>query len=363
MDSIIQRTNLNTLFRKVLMCLLIVLIYTKFVVQIVLDQSFVILDLLLYFLLLLSIDYRKVKVSIFFIFVLILTSLINPAARNIFLIFLSSYILSELKTETVIKINLLTSFTVLAFCSFFLLFGITKSEMFNQTLWDMRERWDYGMGNPNTFALFIYSVVINMYLLFSRKSKLVILFIVIVSYITYSYTASRTFGGAVLLLLIAHVLRFKLSTSCSFKYLLISIPVFVFFGVIYFSINVEKYTLINFLFSGRLELYGNFLRSLSLSHYIIGSPLINEETIDSSFLHIYFEGGVFVFIVFCLMIYKTIQKSTSKERELFIPLFISVFAMGLTESILTFILIFGNMIVWQIFFRLFYRKSINELDL
>ena len=43
------------------------------------------------------------------------------------------------------------------------------------------------------------------------------------------------------------------------------------------------------------------------------------------------------------------------------PLLVSVFMVGLTENILTFALLFGNMIVWVILYKIYKGESISEM--
>ena len=94
---------------------------------------------------------------------------------------------------------------------------------------------------------------------------------------------------------------------------------------------------------------------------LIGTPLINEKTIDNSFLHIVYEGGIIPLAVFLYLYYNLLFKSNSKEMSILLPLFISVFLVGLTESILTFTLIFGNMIIWVIMYKVFMGETLTEM--
>ncbi len=330
---------------------LVFLLYLKFVVQIVFESSFIVLDVFLYLLLILSLNFKKVRGTIIFALVIAVISILNPAARNIFLIFLTSYILCEFRLDTFLKLNLFIALGVFLLCSIFILLGITHSEMFKQSIFDTRVRWDYGMGNPNTFALFVYSILINIYLIFGQKQKWIIALIMLVGYLTYSYTGSRTFCVSIIILIVFHLFRCFLANLRIVRLVLQLSPLIIFFLVFFFAKKVADFPIANFVLSGRLELYNTFLNSLSVTDHIIGTPLINDDTIDSAFLHLYFESGAFAFLVFVIMFYITIKRATKKEMKVYIPLFCSYFAMGVTESVLTFILLFGNMVVWVILFQ------------
>lgn len=365
MDSTIQIFRVINPLRKLLMYGLVFLFHLKFIVQVVLKDSGIMLDVLLYLLLLCTIDYRRIRRFIFPILGIAIVSLINPAARNLFLIFLCIYVLSDLDQKSFLCVNLLGSFFVFFLCTFFLVFGITKSELFPMTFLDMRERWDYGMGNPNTFALFVYSIILNLYLLLGQKYKLVLFLIAVVAFWVYLYTGSRTFICAVCVLIVLHFLRIKLSGYCCFvKMVLLISPILLLGIIIFFARNMEEYPIMDIVLSGRLQLYNDFLSSLSLKHYLIGSDLVNEETIDNTFLHVYFEGGILGFFLFYLFFCKMVKKASIKDLQRYLPVFCSVFAMGITESILTFVLLFGNMTIWYILFKSANCKSIviNEVN-
>lgn len=326
--------------------------------QIVLEQENIILDVVLYLALLFSFDYERIRKSIVFLILIVCISFMNEAARNIFLIFFSSYVLSELRTTTIAKINLVLLSIVFLICSLFLFLGITESVLFRQTLLDMRVRWDYGMGNPNTFALFMYSILLNLYILTSQKNAIIVPLILTIGFCVYEYTGSRTFILSILILSLVHYVR-KAMVKSSLVISLFSLsPLIILFLLMFLIKNVTNYTELDLLLSGRLTLYDNFLGSLSPVDYLVGTPNVNGETIDSSFLHLLFEGGIIVFITCCFMIKKTFMTANKESLKIYFPVFCSIFALGLTESVITFVLMFGNMIVWHILFRALQHKFI-----
>ena len=115
------------------------------------------------------------------------------------------------------------------------------------------------------------------------------------------------------------------------------------------------------IFSGRLDLYDSLLSSVSLSNYLFGTELINEITIDSSYLHILFEGGILSLLIFLLLYSNLIIKIDSKDLATIFPVLMSVLMFGLTESVLTFVLLYGNMIIWILMYNV-YIKGDTELS-
>lgn len=342
------------------MLFLISLFYAKFVIQIVLDIECILLDYLLYLILIFVMDYTKVYKIIFYILFIAVISFINPAARNIFLIFYTFYVLSEISTKVILKFNIIAQLIVFLTCTLFISIGITEPEMFRQSLMDMRVRYDYGMGNPNTFSLFVYSIILNIYILYGWKSNIVVPLLLVVSVIVYRYTGTRSFILSVFFLGFAHYIARHIRIGTFVRNFLILLPGVVSIMIIFLVNNVSSYEVLNVLLSGRLGLYDNFISSISSFDILLGTQKVNQETIDSAFFHLMFEAGLVAFILFYYIYYKSIKKAGINDLKIFFPLYSSLFSLCITESVLTFILMFGNMIVWQIMFRSYRGLNISD---
>lgn len=337
---------------------LVAIIYCRFLMIVVLKGTSPALDLLLYSFLTICFFRRRFSVEQALILFFVIISLFNPAARNLFLIFALIYLLRLFSLSQMAFMNVLFVSSVFIVMSFLLMIGVVKSEMFPQTILDTRERWDYGFGNPNTFALFMYSLLVNIFFLLYKKSKFVLfVFLSIVGYVVYDYTRSRSFLISVILLILGvmslYSIQFK-RIILKLKWVLIPLPL----CFLIVSLNSTN-ELLDLIFSGRLSLYQSFVTSLPQSAYIIGTPLINEDTLDSSYLHLFFEGGILAYCVFYYLLIKGVKHLNSDSVHL-IPIWVSFFAYGLTESLFTFVLLFGNMIFWQTLYKVAMSPNLNK---
>lgn len=351
-----------SLLRKLSIILLIGLFYLKFFFQIVLKVDNIFLDVALYPFLLMAVNYRKLHKEFFVIFLFVIISALNSAARNIFLLFLCIYILRDISLKKIAFLNCTFAFLVLIITFFMLQIGNLKAEMFSQTLFDNRVRWDFGFGNPNTFALFMYSLIINIYFILTPKYKYFLFFFtVLVSYMVYSYTVSRSFLFAILVFFFVLLLinsGKKLRKWLFNKNLLLTLPLLLTGFILFIAPKVEDFVFLDVLFSGRLSLYNNFLSGLSVKDYWLGTSSINEETIDNSYLHLLFEGGILCYTLFYYFYYKTI-KNLDDSSFYILPVLLSILVYGLTESVFTFVLIWGNMIIWIALYQ-FSLREIHE---
>lgn len=340
--------------RNALLITIIGLFYIKYVYQIIIDERSFFLDILFYAFLLLAFIKRKSNKHALIIIIFILLSFINPAAKNIFLIFSSTYIICQnLDITQLAKINLIFLLCVFAYIYILKELGVIETSMFPQTFLDERERWDFGFRNPNRFAMFIFSIFANLYILLWKKTYWFFFFsTTIIGIWVYNYTQSRTFVMSFLLLLIFSLgirsQRFS-KEILKHKYLYALIPLII-CTLIYYLTQTNYYnSLLDILISGRLGLYQNFLNSISPLHYLIGTEQVNDQILDNSYLHLLFEGGIIAFVIFNILLFFTI-KNISYNNLYIIPLLISFFAYGMTESIFTFVLSYGNMIIWAVLY-------------
>lgn len=359
MDKFVQQ-YCSIVTNKYTILLLLYFIHFKFFLQIVLNVESVWLSALLYVLLLLGINYKHIKCSFLILIPIVGICILNPVAANIFVIFLSTYIVSQLPFRTILYHNLSAQIIIFILSSICLFLGITTSELFQQTAQDMRIRYDYGMGNPNTFALFVYSFIINLYLYKGIYHKTYLFIIGVIAWMVFSYTGSRTFFISVVILLIFTFLgRIWKQYPLVSKFSLVIAPILIFSATFYFSQNYIFFPEVNLLFTGRLNLYNSLLSSVSHLDYLIGTDLINTETIDSSFLHLLFEGGVIPLSLFGLLYLNFVCKSSKKQLSAIVPFIASIFTVALTESILTFVLVYGNMIIWILLYKTYLCKKVT----
>lgn len=337
--------------------LVIVLIYCKYVSIMLLKEESLVLDIALYlsaFMALLTRRYYDWKI-LFILGYFAILSILNPAAKNIFLILLTVYILSPFSINQISKINLILELFVIILVAVLLSAGVLHNKLF--ALGDISDprtaRWDMGFGNPNVFALFIYAILINWYIIIQDKCyNLYLLGSAIISVLVFHYTGSRSFLIGMLLIWISSLaLKIKIMKKLLYKckLLLYPLPLVFIFVTIYCSINVSEFEILNLILTGRLRLYHNLLAECSSFSYIVGNASVMDELIDSAYIHLLLEGGILAVLIFSFLWVIFIKNLNNSNIYLF-PIFISVLLYGLTESVFTAILNYGIIIVWSILF-------------
>lgn len=352
--------------KRLLFCIAVIVLYVKFVVQMILDEQSLLLDFALYVALFFLLIQRKITFPLVIISLIACISVVNPVAKNLFLIFGLTYASRIYSMKRLLVMNICIQLLVFILTCFMLLGGVTHSDMFMQTEMDQRERWDFGYGNPNTFAMFINSIIMNVYLyIYDKKyvNIVLVLFLVLVILPVYNYTQSRSYLLASFILIIVHfVLRWKcmLRILLKMKYVLYIIPPVVLMLIFMFAKNVGEYKLLNLILSGRLALYRTLVEGISLKEFFFGTSLVAQgETIDNAYLHMLLEGGILGFLVFYYLYYTTIRR-ISIETLYILPVLLSFLAYGLTESVFTAVLYVGNLIMWFLMYKISFRRDVIE---
>lgn len=355
-DKTMSGRNASNQNPDILTISLIILFHIRFIFIIILETRAIALDALFYLIVLGAFCTMKLNKYCLVLVPLVFISLINPAAQNMFLILSSSYIIAvKLSLRQTMKINVICIISVILSVLIMVKLGIIHEKSasshfyINGAIYNERMRSDLGFGNPNRIAILLYSLIINAYLLIPKyKTNLFLIIVTAISYYIYTLTASRTFLLCIASFVISCIgIRSLIVKKVCLKtrMLLFYLPLLFLILTIYliksgyYNISIEIMT------SGRLGLFRQLLNQCSLQDYLIGTNLINEQTIDNSYLHLLFSAGIVGFIAAFYLWYKLLSKM-DKTTIVTYPLVLSITLYGFSESIWTLLLCYGNMIIW-----------------
>jgi hypothetical protein len=222
---------------------------------------------------------------------------------------------------------------------------------------DRKERMTFGFGHPNSAALYYYCLMVNGLLLvyFSKFRERIPIYLLIIFplwvYI-YKLTASRSFLLSIVVLYGSYAYYFvgqKMDKKNRFR-LINSVFIGMLFiftaATLYFSFERDNFLVLNKILSKRLTFYAVFLDQITFQDFLFGSDAYKNLVIDSSYIHLLFEGGIFFFIGFSLFyVFSTIKMIHQKD---WVPVcvVISFMAYGLMETVLLFNMLIGTNILW-----------------
>lgn len=328
----------------------IILINLRFFIGDILKVGTSFLTIVIFLLLLVSIDYRKVTPVLFIPLGFLFLSFVNSGAIGLLFLFLFCYSAKDCKIENIALLNVVMQVLILVCVYFCLKLNFIVLHIADT---DIKRGYDLGMGNANTFSVFIFSIVCNLYILFVNKSRVILpIILFVISLLTYYYSACRTIFISEILLLLIHFFicsggEGKLS---KFRYLLALMPAVLFFLLVYFSLNYETYWELNILLSQRLACYYQVFQNLSLKSLVLGLSIPEKNPFDSSILIFYVYGGLLGVLWFWTLFWKTITHNFWGVVK-FVPVIIATLVGGISESFFASVSIPGNVIMFMILYQ------------
>lgn len=353
--------------------LLLLFLNLKFVsITIIQDRSMVI-DMIVYVLLIATFNYSNWTLKSFTITALLvgIYTAINfsPYKLNVLMPLLVIQSVSGIRLTRYLGINFIITGVTL------LIMYIINGEGVNMAgytfLIDRKIRMNFGFNHPNVAAIYYYCFMVNGLLLlyFSRLKKYIPLYLLLIIplwFYIYSKTASRSFLLSIAVLYGTYFYYFlgtiinKKNLLKTTRYVFIFL-IFIFTAItVYFSLQREKYLTLDFILSKRLTYYDRFLEKVNTLDFFFGSDAYGNFVIDSSYIHLLFEGGVFFFIGFCVFYMLSTIQMINKKAWIPICVIISFLCYGLMESLLLYSILIGTNIFW-ITLYFYYKKGKMEL--
>ena len=227
--------------------------------------------------------------------------------------------------------------------------------MYYNALGQLRIRHSLGLG-WNKFSLYVFSILINLYILLGEKYKIVVCVIIGgISYLCYKSSGSNTAFYASLVLILSHLFciykvnKLVIKRTRIINTLLLFIP-FLFILIAIIGGLLLHETLLDSLLSGRLSYINIYLHSITFKDAFIGNANMPNVIMDNSYIRLLFEGGITFFVFFYSIYYKTI-KSLDEGNIYLLPVIISFLVIAFSETTLFSIAIIGYATLWIVLYQ------------
>lgn len=236
---------------------------------------------------------------------------------------------------------------------------------------ERKTRMSFGFNAPNVAALHYFCFIVNGLLLlyFSKYKKYVTYYFILITplwFYIYTSTASRSFLLSIVILYgmygyiyISQIINKKSNFRIS-SYFYISLIYLFPLLTLFFSIYYDTFPTLNHLLSNRLKFYNWFLKTVTFKDFMFGSNTFDNFVIDSSYLHLLFEGGIIFFLFISYFYVLAAIKMVNKRALLPICVVFSFMGYGLMESMLLYSMLIGTNIYW---ITLYYYYSNGKMKL
>jgi hypothetical protein len=349
--------------------LLLLFLNFKFISIIVIEKRSIIIDLIVYFLFILTFNYSNwTYKSLFSTFLLVGTyTAINFSSYklNVLTPLIIIQAASGIRFTRYLWINLIITGGMLIYMYF--TYGLGETWVNYSDLVDRRIRTNFGFNHPNVAALYYFCFLINLMLIlsYSKWEKYIFLYLVFIIPLwlfVYNNTGSRSFLFAIFILYISYLYYFlgtiinKKNLLVATRYVFITLVITFSIVTIFFALENENFARLDKILSGRLKLYYYFLNDLTPTDFIFGSSAFKNNIIDSSYVHLLFEGGIVYFLIFSWFYILSTFQMTIQRAWIPICVIFSFMAYGLMESFLLYSMLIGINIYWVTLY-FYYKKG------
>ncbi len=288
------------------------------------------LTLLLNVLIVLSIDYRKITKTYYYIAPFVLILPFNTGALALIDLFLMALLLKSYSIERLASMYLGVLLCLLFGWIYFYNLGVLNTT----AIYSMQKGWfeTYGFKNPNGLGMFGFHLAVCCFILLKKYNTLIAFTIVfIIIQIFYALSSSRTawLGGIVFCLCI---LLYKLKVFNKRTKILIAVLPAIFTVIDYYLIlNYNSFWGIDVLVSGRLSIPGKILTQMSRIHWLIGFTMEKGVPLDGSLVLLLRSGGIYAITIFCILFYRAFAHHFDHVKR-HLPLILGILACGLSEN-------------------------------
>ncbi|MGX7393445.1 hypothetical protein [Carnobacterium mobile] len=259
-----------------------------------------------------GINFNKV-----FLLIISLSSFITVVTwqpNKISLIVLLFLYLIAKSNPKLINIDLYINLSIIIFLlitSFYFLFGLNID--YDTTIWRPLEgksypRMSLGYYHSNQAMLKWLILVMALFSKGLSKSNMTkIIPILVITYLLYSVTVSRTSTLIVFMICsLFYIFKNKLHITLTKKMVNILALLPLFFTVIsLLMVRLTEITWINNLLSGRLVIYSNALQTYGIT--LLGSSEIEKLMFDNAFLHMLLGKGIIFSVIYFFLFYKVVK--------------------------------------------------------
>ena len=285
--------------------------------------------------------------------------LVIPSSFSINIVFIILFIFainSLGNIDDVFKYSIWGYYAILCIVFLSLMLGIVDNTIFYL---GGRIRYDLGFININNFPS-LWISFFCIYFLYSEKKFMPIMFLLMLSFIIYRFTDTRTaFFASLLIVFIYYLMKYM-----NRRFLKIGIYLFVtilFFSVFLFFIYdfSDTNSFLNILLSDRLYYFQKYIESQDVVNYLLGG---GSGEIDNCFLLIFCNFGIVIYLFVFLRVLKTVKLLLNFKEFDKLAFIIVMLASASVESVILRPQFMSTVVFWYII--VFYKKkNITAFDI
>lgn len=373
-NNLTSEKSFKVNFKEWRVFLLLFFLNLKFTYITIIQERSLLVDILVYIFLIIAFDFSKLRnkyINLFIILIPFTVIHFSEFKLNVLMPLIVAHAVASVKFKRYLWMNFIIMGGTIVIM--YLVYGEGRN-MAGYT-WGMsrKARMNFGFNHPNVATLYYYCFIINglLMLYYSKFKKWIPFYILLsipITFYIYNKTGARSFIFAVWVLYISYAYYFarnfihKNYRVKYTKYILILLPLILVSITSYFALNVEDYQILNKMLSRRLYYYNKLLVGIDPMSFVFGTDAYREIIIDSSFLHLLFEGGIIFFFFFVYFYTVSVFRLGQDNQWILMVILFSFLVYGLMETLLLYSMLIGTNIFWVILYHYFQSKKPEFID-
>lgn len=208
------------------------------------------------------------------------------------------------------------------------------------------KRYSLGFTNPNVLALYLTTIMFEIFYILKDKYKILttpffIGIIIFINYVTNTRTSILVLSAVLVFAILYSINKktfAKIFENKFVKILIYALPIILtvitIIGTILNNIDSSKVVVINKLFSNRLKLYAIFLDKFNIS--ILGQPIpdiLEKAVLDNAYLKILLKFGIITYVIFIIFAILSKKRAYQNKNYVALVLILLLECYGLMETI------------------------------
>lgn len=281
-------------------------------------------------LIMLCIDLRKIDKRVLLLPVFSLVMFDHPVVIEVIDLLCVTYIVKDVDFKKILFLHVLMLIGFILCWQYALNSGIIRSVTM---IYPKGVAYSLGFNNTNGLGLLSFLIASSIFLMLRRKFLILqLIAYCLIAYVGFIYSASRTAFVGIWTLMIVQLLMWMRMIRPWQRWILSCIPVLLFLGILFLTINYRDYPEMDFIFSGRFSIYEKLISDMTPFNWLVGIRIPDSTPMDGSLIYLFFASGLIGVSIFIIVFYKSMIYRF-KIIAIYLPFIISVFVFGLSESI------------------------------
>lgn len=252
----------------------------------------------------------------------------NKSFITVFLIYSFVFLLKTESLRRIAACNVLVDIIIIILIPILLDAHVTKDTTSNLA---KGVAHSLGFVNSNSLGLSGFYFMVSLYFLLHNRFKWsLIVVLIFLNEIIFSFACSRTAWSAGYVLILLSAAYFSIGINKKLRYIFAIFPIVCVVVIFYVLNHWQEYGVLDVFLSRRISILGGLLEQMSTFNYLFGKTF-DGYPIDCAYVGIVFSGGIGWLLFFLFTYWKTCTQHFNKLKP-YLPAVFALLVSGIGEN-------------------------------